>query len=442
MSARVVKETKAAEVPVESSSERVSQIVETLVFPDTTDPIRYNNDVSSQPTACKTLSQDFKLNWASATVDRNLPATEVMVFLFRECARAVVFYDNNPGNLLFTYAMAGSYACNPGGVAFAALPPFATASSAYIPHGTTLYPAMADGYAGWWCDNDGVGNSHLQVTFNLPATLVGGYIQWMQWNGQGWAVAEQTALVNGTATYNGTVVGTGGAYMHARITNASTATATQYTLSLVSTTACSVWCHRPVSNLDTLLNIVQGVRTLTASVLWNNYSSELDESGKTVAVSCPPGLPWSTIASSQSNLTSLAGYKSLLAKQGYYGFLRIDDTADLDFDLDVGIRPFRASTQGFATYDLRSSKSYIAVCMSVASTSARDTSITVTHAVEYRTTSKIQEVRKPYIPGVEGYSAYEWSQAIQKLADIPQHNVSSVTWRQIVEQQSNKRARI
>lgn len=432
------------------NSERISHILESLVLPQDNDPLRYNNDASSQPTACKTLTQDFKLNWNDATTSKVLPSTDTMVFVFRHPTRAVITYDNNASSQPFAYAVydyAGttSQYVPPGCINFPFNSGPARSTTGYAPHGPVLYPALEDGRVGYWCDSDGSGKySSLMVTAegDTSALLTGSVSFWF-WSGAAWILQETVSMENGVATYGGPVTPKGGAYSHVTISTPVNCSATQFNLQIQTggVDGPSVWCHHPVSNLDQLLPIMQGARVLAASVDWENFGSDLEESGKVVAVGVAAGQNWTKIGTSQSALTQLSGYKPGLAKKGYYGFLRIDDEQDLVFRQDVGTGALPDS-QPYAYFPLRERSSYLAISMSIASTTSRDTSITVTHSLEYLTNSKIQETRPPYVPGISGYTYTEWSVAIQKLSELPQHHESKVSWRKIVEQLSNKRARV
>lgn len=431
-------------------AERVSQIVETLVFPDENDPIRYNNDVSSQPTACKTLTQDFKIDWQAATTDKQLPATDTMIFLFRHPARALIKYDNNASGAVFQYRIpnsAGSYTftfeAGATNVRLQGGP--ADQNSTYQPHGTQLYPALEDGRIGYWCDNDGTNYSTIRLNFSgTLTTMTGGAMTAYVWNGACWEFWDTVLFANTVATYTFAAPPVGGAYMAVDVTIGSTATTASFiaTVIVISASGPGVWCHISVPQLNQLVPIMQGARVLAAGVKWQNYASDLDESGKVVAVNVSPGQPWQQLTVSQNSLSLLQGYKTLLAKNGYRGFLKIDDETDVEFQQDVGTYAYRGNTIGFAAFPLRERSSYLAVCMSVAATAGRQTSITVSHALEYQTNSKIQETRPPHTPGVQGYTYDEWTVAIQKLAEIPQHHGSETTWRKILEGMSNKRARV
>lgn len=420
------------------NNERVLQIVEALVTPNETDPVRYNNDASSQATACKALTQDFKINWNTATVDKSLPATDTACFLFRNAARAVIIYDNNPTNQLFSYDL-GTF----NGVAGATVPvPFrsGTCTTTYQPHGPVVYPCLEDGRTGFWLDE----GTAYEVTFTGTLTgIAGGQIMQYLWNGNQWEWFTSQVLVNGTATYTSYGPSIGGSYVALEVVLADASTSDTFSVKFkLVNTGYSVWRHLAVPQLEQLSTIVQGVRVLAASINWENYGSDLEESGKVVAVNIAPGQFWRTTITSQSSLTQLAGYKSSLAKNGYYGFLKIDDESDLNFSRDVAQSAYIDSPGGLITYPLRERSSFLAVSFSIASTSSRDTSVTITHSLEYRTNSKIQETRVPYTPGVYGFTYDEWTRAIQLLAHLPQHHSASITFKKVLEQLANKRARV
>lgn len=409
---------------------RVEQLLFGLTLPsESPQVIRYNGATSGNPTSAKILMQDQKLDWQNVTVAGSLPADEQMVFLFRNALRSFIYYDPNPTGQQFDYIVHnvdGTTTHNPsnmvGGDYFMPVFSYATptATSFYQPHGDYFFPGRAEARLGFWCDNssgDQNAYSALGVEFVNDPLANGAEIQWYNWNGYCWQNADQVATVAGTKIYYTAGPQSGGAYMSfdIKINNIAAVPFTIHIKSGTSPQATGVWCHRSIPNMSELLPIINGVRVNAASVLWTNFSSELAASGKLVSVSVPACLPWSQIAVSQSSLTKLQGYESRQAKTGGYSFLRPDGPADFSFTDDIRPCAFKNSVQTFAAYPLQERSSYVVLSLSVANVDARDTSLQVTHAIEYLTDSKIQEVT--FSP----YTDSEWTEAIQSCRAIPQH---------------------
>lgn len=404
----------------------VEQILFGLTLPsEAPGVIRYNGPTSGNPTSAKILMQDQKINWQNATLDKCLPATDQMVFLFRNALRSFVYWDNNPTNLTMDYIV-----CNTSGGSFDfnhqdlvggdfVTPGFSwakpTDTSPWAPHGDHFFPGEAKGRQGFWCDNDQRGGyTAFGVTFTNDPLAAGAKIQWYNWDGVNWYPISVVSTTAGVKEYYNHGPQFGGCFVSLDIQILNVA-ASLFSLHIKNVGATGVWCHRPIPNIGELLPIINGVRVNAASVLWTNFSSELQASGKIVSVSVPACLPWSNIALSQSSLTSLQGYESRQAKTGAYSFIRPDGPRDFDFTNDIKTCAFRGFNQTYAAYPIEERSSYVAISLSVANVDARDTSLQITHAIEYLTDSKIQEV------DFSRYTDEAWIAAIQKCREIPQH---------------------
>lgn len=419
-----------------SDDNNVEKIVFACALPSESEVIRYNGDASGIPTSAKTLMQDVKLNWDNSTVDKAIPAAEMMVFLFRNALRSFVYYDHNEANLPFEYRIyepGGGYEFDYGGQVGGDMlfldGSYAKPITPYQPHGEFLFPANCNGYPGYWCDADGRANrtTGLSVTFDADPGAAGATIQWCYWTGTQWQGLLTTDTAAGVLTYQNSGPYPGGQYgtIRIRINNIAAA---KFRVSLKTLFANSpgIWCQRSIPNMSELLPIIQGLRVNAASVLWTNFSPDLYESGKIVSVTVSRCLPWSNIAISQSNLTKLQGYESRQAKSGYYGFLKPDGPNDFMLTADITTDARRGTNAQYGWFNPMERSTYIAVAYNVASTQGRDTSIQVTHSIEYLTNSKIQEV------AFSQYTEEEWVQAIQQLREIPEHHENKFHFKKLL----------
>lgn len=426
----------------------VTQLVDKLVLPENKAPLRYDDEAAATPTAGQTFTQEINLNWASAVADRAIPQTDMMVFLFKDPLRCVVFYNHNQSSSPFLYQIKNAL---DGGNGFSIsdctsgywLPgDRALATMSYQPHSAVLYPVEANGYSGYWCDNDGTRSSKLKIRLDDATTVAGGCVEWYVWTGTQWAWWARDEFVNATDTYLMTAnPPSGGAYMAAVVNGVIGMSATAVVdYQLDGGTGAATWCHYPTPSVDQLLPMVQGQRIVAAAVNWQNLSSAFDESGKVTAVTVAPGLPWSNLATSANRLTSINGYKSLLAKTGYYGFLR-PTTNQMAWDYSMQMSAFAGSTTTNSRTKVNADAPYIAVAMSIANANARNTTISVTHMMEYMTTSKSQETR---LPDGKIEMAENWSMAIKLLARTENHQPANPTLVGIFNDltESNKRRRL
>jgi hypothetical protein len=426
----------------------VTQLVDKLVFPENKSPLRYDDETSATPTAGQTFSQEINLNWASASADRAIPQTDMMVFLFKDPLRAVVFYNHNQSSSPFQYQIKSAYDNGNGFPIGDCLSGYwlpgdrAVATMSYQPHSAVLYPVEANGVSGYWCDNDGTRRSKLSIRLDDATTIAGGCVEWYVWTGTQWSWWARDDFVNATDTYVMSAnPPSGGAYMAAVVNGVAGMSATSVVdYQLDGSSGPATWCHYPAPNIDQLLPMIQGQRIVTAAANWQNLSSAFDESGKVTAVTVAPGLPWSNLATSANRLTAVAGYKSLLAKTGYYGFLR--PTANqMTWDYSIQTCTLAGSTATNSRAKVNPDAPYIAVAMSVANANARNTTITVTHMMEYMTTSKTQEAR---LPDGKIETVENWEMAIKLLARTENHHPANPTLVSIFNDviESNKRRRL
>lgn len=412
----------------------VAKIIDTLVFPENKPCLRYNDGAASTRTACQNLTSDYSLNWNNANTDRAIKQTDNVVFLFRDPLRSVIFYDHNVDRRTYIYQIKCSldlgdhFLVQPGcsGYFLPGDQAPLQASSNWAPHGNVLFPADCNGIAGYWCDNDGSGNyAFLENDIDDATTLNGGQFEYYAWVGNKWVLWASTPMTDGNSYYFcPTAPPVGGAYMAVAISLPRPTTCTQLNSYRLATTpggGPSTWCHRAAPQIETLLPTIASNRIIAASVKWENLSAALDESGKITAVTVMPGIPWSNIASGATTLSGLQGYRTLQAKGGYYGFTQPTED-QMEWQDSVTQSFIKGQTQiTNAWFKPCSESPYIAVGMSIANTAARDTSLTVTHMIEILTNSKTQETH------TASASSDTWSEALTRLAAVPNHYPANVT---------------
>jgi hypothetical protein len=412
----------------------VGALVAALSLPSEFPAPRFNGDASCIPTAVKALTQDVKINWETSVSAGAVPAAEAWCFVFRNALRSFIFYDHNPAGTNYNYELISSFdgtttfnvAVNASAQQLYAK--WATPSTAYHPHGDILFPGYAQGKYGWWCDNDGQGNTTaMKITYTADPGADGAEFQFMNWNGFQWEPQETIKTAAGVLTYQPAGPYNGGGYvaLDVLIKNAA-ASVFKVAITKTGATCPGVWCHRPIASITELLPIIQGIRINAGSILWSNTSAELYESGKIVSVNVSRSLPWTNIAVDQDNLTLLQGYESRLAKTGYYGFLKPDGPKDFKLRNDVTTLAPRGATATAAYFPLVERSTYLAVAWNVSTTTARDTTAQICHTVEYLTNSKIQEVDYSH------FTEQQWIDAIQELRTIPQHHENKFHFKNIL----------
>jgi hypothetical protein len=401
----------------------VVDLTTSLIFPDNKPPLRYNDGVAAQSTAAQTLTQDINLNWGTAVTDRAIPASNMQVFLFRDPLRSLIYYDHNVSRQTFRYLIRSTadgqefYPVSGPNTGFWVPGGRATADGTYQPHGPVLYPVNCGGVPGYWCDYDGEHRSHLEIDLDDATTVAGGVINWFFWTGQQWSLWQSRAMFNGAQVYGMTInPPPGGAYMAVSISFPDGTSATQiegYRL-VCDGTGPAVWCHRACPGIDDTLPVVQNYRCVAAAMKWLNESATLDESGRVIAATVPPGIPWSNIAGGFDSLNVINGYRVAQAKKGYYGFTRPTEHG-LEWSDNIVRSAVKGSTATNQWSDFMPADPYLTVCMAVSKADARDTSVTVTHMIEFMSVNRGQEIRLPE------FSEQAWTHAIARLARAINH---------------------
>lgn len=420
-------------------------------------PKRYANDFrlasegAGLPSAVANMSVSYNTgDWDTTTAGTLLPAADYMLFLFANPLRAFIQYVPNPSAQVYNYLLAGRDGQN----SFA-LPLYeetkiyarhANSTSAFQPHGSTMFPgyddthnyylfvAQADGVAG-------VGTNGMSVTLNVAPTFTAGTrIRFYSWDGKHAQLIQTTDGVIGQSTYwlNANALASGGAYVFASVTNVE-APITSCSVNIVGNSSC--WGHRSISQIASLLDQAYGIRVNACSVRVQNDASPLSRNGNTTAVTVSKSLPWTNFATSASALSTLQNYREFTADKGYYGVPLPDSDDDVsEFFDDICHSSLRAVTfLPQFSYPLTERRPYKAVSFNIPVSAGRSLTFDVTHAIEYLTNNKLQEQKPSTVSQESVCSAivvastqetdYEntanWRDALETVSEYMDHNAAA-----------------
>ncbi len=332
-------------------------------------------------------------SWDTATANNQIPANDLMCFLFGNALRAFILFEHNPTGAAFTYVLQN---CLGTGTAFA-LPLFnntqivprnALPTSVYRPHGDILFPGYDEaGNYYVWCDNGtALGANTLEVNLNAGAAATTGMVTWWRWDGKHAVLHDTTQFAIGQQLYP-TRPPVGGAYMFVRVYNED-ATITSCTVTITGTQGS--WGHHPVSDITTLMTSAFGIRVNSAAVKAQNNASFNNKNGDFITVTVSKAIPWCQLGSGSDTLSGLQNYRERTADNGYYGVILPDSDEDVsEFYDDIAADPLRGGTINQFAFPLSERRPYKAVGLTVPIAAGRSFTFDVTHTIEYLTNVKL-----------------------------------------------------
>lgn len=388
-------------------NEPVSRLVRAFALPkEFSDGVRMASEGSGIKTATANLTSQYPTTtWSNAVASTRIPATDMLFFLFNNILRSCVFFDHNPSAAVMTYgaqfSQGGATQACPLLTRTKLQPRLFTPSTAYRPHGDLLFCGVDE--AGDIYVPVDQGNS-LFVTLAPAPTTTAGLVEFFLWDGKKGILVNTQPFVAGQVNYPYTVPVSGEYY--AAVVNSDTSDKTAaYAINGFS----PVWCHRPVSNVSTLLTQAGGVRVNFASTKTSNTANDQDKNGNLGSVTMSSAIPWRQYATGYQAFTELEGFVSRLAMKGNYVFNVPDSDNDIDeFYDDIAFGGF-AGAISQVTYPLSERQPYKAVALTVPSAAGRAFTFEVTHAIEYLTNVQLVE------RDISSFSPSQVSAAVQIL---------------------------
>lgn len=367
-------------------------------------PKRYGNEFrlasegAGLPSAAANMSVAYNTaDWDQVITAGVLPAADFMVFLFANPLRSFILYTPNPSGQPYAYALqpqniASGVFTVPRAIEIALFPRFATPTTAFQPHGQILFPGYDEGgrqYL-WVQEADGAALG-MHVTLGAAATFAGvNWVSFYAWDGKHPRLLQKTKLAIGDTDVwlTAAALPPGGAYVYATV----------FWVELPTTAAVEirgsneVFGHRPVSNIQTLIQQAYGIRVNSCSIRVQNDASPLSRNGNITAVTVSRSIPWCNVASSASALSQLQNYREFTADKGYYGVPLPESDEDVSqFYDDICESAFRTTTAPITSYPLSERRPYKAVSFNIPVQAGRSLTFDVTHTIEFLTNNKLQE---------------------------------------------------
>lgn len=397
----------------------VGGIVAATCLPDKYPPVRVRDSYSTKPVAVAKATSEVKINWATQT-DGILPATDMVLFLFRNAARHFIYYDGNPSNLVYNYVW-GTAADSATPTQFPLThagatsslgvhdidPGFATPTSAYAPHGPILFAGEAEGHKYMWMDGGGrysfTWTKSGAANDNIVSISLYQYV-----DGRRKLIRTDANNTPGALPANSvSSFEFGPGYYNFQISHLEGSDILQ-SVSITSSNALyssppppggvgqPVWCHRPVNGFLTNLNKVQSYAITASALLWRNTASYQNAQGNFGATQCGKGVGWETVAAAGGYSAIAQEYSnqwnSRFAAKGEYAFIKPEDAEDFQMNDDVEQGQTSWST---CTFPLNERSGFLVFAASVAETAGRDTTVRLATHIQYETTDSWSDIRPP-----------------------------------------------
>jgi hypothetical protein len=274
------------------------------------------------------------------------------------------------------------------------------------PHSSKWYPGRLPTSSRSYFFLDAGNTVSFQNTTAIPITFT-----WYTWSTPGETKQQFQRIVNPGLTDNFLILSPD--YYGWNITgNGLTGTIWNGNITITLPSNASVWAHQPLPYLDRNDSSADAVRIYGASILFTNDASPLNRQGKLAAAQMPSGRDWREY----THFSDLADVRNCYvsdAVNGYYGFLKPTDPKDSNFINDS------ENTTGavdYAWYDLSTPSDFLALAVNVVPTEGQDATLTVSAAVEYRTTDQWRDTK------LANVSAAAVEKAFEIVSMMPQHH--------------------
>lgn len=402
---------------LETDESDVSKILKALFLPKLYgDNFRLASEGAGIRSATGNLSQviDVSTDWAAANTTAQIPASDMIAFLFGNTLRSFVYFYHNSTGASYAYLAqdeAGNTSwdiqphCD-------IQPQFVRANSTNAPgnispHGQILYAGKDfQGNSYLWVDNSPLAGStaNLRVTFTaVPAVNNAISIVWYVWNGKMAVPVYWTRrLASQTFDCDQTTIPVGGAYMFVKVCTMFAGTPVSvptFSVSVIGNRGC--WAHVAIPSMYEYANgddvpRVNAIRVNAAAVKAQNNSTEIDKNGNLISCTVASGIPWTNFATSVSALSNLQNYRERSNAKGYYGMLLPDTDEDISSFFDDVVPYYNAANYDVqTTFPLTERRPYKAVGISAPVAAGRSFLFDVTHAIEYLTNWEIQAIDNP-----------------------------------------------
>lgn len=374
-----------------------------IVAPQIVAPERYSTEYSSNPTAIANPWILLDYPWDSANNPNNaqLPASELLVAVFRDPLRSVVYYDQNAAankskyNAFIT-PISGASAVP---LQFLATPDVtdfdedihsqfwvADPSGDYDPHGPVLYSGSDDRTEKTyrWFDK----GEHIltQVQLTGASTSWGMTVTLDRFEQD--AVIDKAVVTSssgtGTLLANDTTIPESGYYSIHVFYNLGTPTSTG-SLNIGSESETSCFCHRALPDFEKNFLAIDGIRIMGVSAMYSNNAAQIQKAGTIVGYQVPKETDWQQFIGSLEKVSKNNASRTMPIENGMYGFLKPTEAEDFELIDEFGSDPVSGSITA-SYFTLRNVKSYLILRGSIPPVDGRSGFITLAFSVEYMST--------------------------------------------------------
>lgn len=359
---------------------------------------RLASEGAGMPSAAADLPQEIDVgDYSTATVAKQLPATQTMGFLFANPLRSAVLYHPNTAAALSRYDAQPAYGIGANSFDLGRGMPVRLNMKGAAPsaldtleaHGEYLSAGYDEaGLPYLWVDNH-AGEGTAEVNLELAATVGNTQVRFVFWNGKSestWGSIIQA--IAGQQLFS-IAAPPGGAYMSAYVLNGE---AFDNSCTFNTNTTGAIWRHRTITNFDSIAPIANGIRVNACAIKLQNSSSIDNKNGKIISATVSKAISWSAIANGYATVATLQNYRDRPAENGYYGFLVPDDDNDVsDFYDDICTDSLVGNTTQQTGYPLSDRRPYKVIAADIPVAAGRAFTWDICHLIEYQTNKKMVE---------------------------------------------------
>ncbi len=417
-------------------------IAASIALPDEYEPVRISANFRNAPVALAKPFEELKYTWSQAQPNGLLPATDSIIFLFRNAAKHWIRYVGSSPNS-FGYFWRFAKPTNPqlfplaGPIGNYELEPQyadANPTDPYHPHGMVLASGIDQGHHYMWVDGCVALPTTVRV-FLTNAPVAGppadvGNLKLIRWaNGlrQIWAILPFVAAQNG---YDFAVTASG-YYSVEIIHTAGNTNLASCTVSVSTIAACPVFEHHMMAGFLENAARVQRYAVIASCLLWRNTSSFENAQGDMGGVQIGSGVSWEDVAirATTAGYSGVAGafpngFVSRFGAKGQYAYILPEDIEDIAF-----MTSSDSQNDDWANiyFPLVEDRPFLVFVASVAPTAGRETSLRICSHVQFETNDSWADVR-PSDNLVDTWAeASKILNGMQQFYDNPAHIVNLLT---------------
>jgi len=415
-----------------------------LTVPKEYPVVRWSSMFSQKASALANPFSVIVSSWGQASQTNNMLAvTDSLACLFRCPERHSIIYSQSTLLKSYNVYFAGGAGGVPATTATLVLPAnspktamsvYASATSTYAPHGSTLYAGSVSGSEQrfLWCDAYDTYSVTVTPTFTGNLQMISdtyytgsGYVN--AGLGQIFAVTTGTPFVAIVKNSSGGTPNLTPGYYGLAFACPAGGSIT-LTSGVISGTGAS-FGHRAIPNFDVNAASCEGTRILAASLMYTNTAAQLNLGGDIVMTQTDKGDNWMNYISTDlfTTVANLSSSHPMNLSHGGYGWLRPTETAD--FEYKTHLEYDSAGRLRDSAYPIDEQGSFMIMVTSCPDPLGAIGYYTIAPGIEYLTNDTYRDVEFASVHYRVYEEAINYLKCLQQFNENPLH--ISDLWREI-----------